>query len=149
MFSKNLEKIKVLEGNDMFPSIDPREFLLLDRAAKPSIGDVIVFENRLGMRIAHRLIYRLGEYYFAKGDNCPCFDLPIRERDIVGVVIGKSKEAERNRLGELFLGVFLVYYLACSRLFDSKKKGKFITLRIVSMLYPYIPLSKKDNEKNK
>lgn len=139
MSSKNLERLKVMEGNDMFPSIDPGEFLLLDRTAKPEIGGVIIFENRFGIKIAHRLLYKVSGYCFTKGDNCACFDFPVAKKDILGVVVGKRTNAKKNGLGELLLDLFLRYYLAYSRFFDIKKKRKSIILAMISRLYPRIP----------
>src|SRR4030095_9688709 len=137
MSLKGLERLKVVDGNDMYPSIDPKEHLLLDRTAKPSIGDVVLFENRLGVKIAHRLLFSFGGYYFTKGDNCPVFNHPCYRDRVIGVVMGKKREMSFNIAGSIMLSIFLAYFLAYDSLFDARKKKDFITLRMVSKLYPY------------
>lgn len=139
MSLKNLEKVKVIYGNDMYPSIDPDETLLLDRKAKPEIGDVILFENRFGMKIPHRLIYKVAGYYFTKGDNCRRFNFPFRKERIIGVIVGKKVPVIKNRLGELILALFLPYFIIYSMLFDIKKKRCFILILLASEFYPCLP----------
>jgi phage repressor protein C with HTH and peptisase S24 domain len=60
---RHLERLRIIKGDDMFPSICPGEILLLDRSAEPKAGDVVLFTNRFGMRIGHRLIYVAGKYH--------------------------------------------------------------------------------------
>jgi signal peptidase I len=74
----NLEKLRIIRGNDMHPAISPSEYLLMDRSAPPKPGDVVVFENKFGCRVAHRLIHEIAGFYFTKGDNCPLFNFPFR-----------------------------------------------------------------------
>ena len=139
MSLKNLEKVNVLYGNDMYPSIDPKEKLLLDRNARPEIGDVVLFENRFGMKIPHRLIHEFAGYYFTRGDNCRWFNFPCRKKDVLGVIVGKKTPVIRSRMGELVLAAFLPYYILYCRLFDIKKKKWFILIRLASKFYPYLP----------
>lgn len=132
MSSNKIEKLKILEGNDMFPSIRSNEFLLLDKEAVPKIGDVILIENRYGMKIAHRLIHRFGGYYFTRGDNCPVFNFPSRKDKVLGVIVSKYKKVEKNPLLGLFLGLFLAYFIFYNLFFDIKKKKEFLMLKIIS-----------------
>ena len=140
MSLKNLEKVKILYGNDMQPSIKPNEMLLLDKSAKPMIGDVILFENKFGVKIAHRLIHKFAGYYFTKGDNCPDMNFPFTKDKIIGVVVGKSEKIERKIIAEMLLVPFIVQFMIYSKFFDLKKKRVFILLTEASKKYPYIEL---------
>jgi len=139
MPSKNLEKLKIMYGNDMYPSIDPKEQLLLDRKLTPGIGDVILFRNRFGMSIAHRLLHKFAGYYFTKGDNCPFFNFPFKEDMILGVVVGKKMPVIRNMAGEISLALFLPYFMLYSRIFDIRRKKAFLPLKFASLFYPHLP----------
>ncbi|MBN1169649.1 S24/S26 family peptidase [Candidatus Micrarchaeota archaeon] len=145
MSLKNLEKVKVLYGNDMQPSIDPKETLLVDRTVEPKIGDVILFENRYGMRIAHRLLHKCAGYYFTKGDNCRFFNFPFKKDKVLGVVVGKEMPVIKNRVGEFFILLFLPYFILYSKAFDLKKKKHFFLLKAASIFYPYLPTVERMN----
>lgn len=140
MSLKNLEKVKVLYGNDMQPGIRPNEMLLLDKSAEPRIGDVILFENKFGVKIAHRLIHEFAGYYFTRGDNCPVLNFPFRKDRIIGVIVGKSKKIQRKPVAELLLIPFIPQFIIYSRFFDLKKKKYFLLLTKASKYYPYIEL---------
>jgi hypothetical protein len=134
----DLQKLKIMWGNDMYPSIDPREQLLLDTKADPEIGDVVLFENRYGIRIPHRLLFRFMGYYFTRGDNCAIINFPFRGDKLLGVIHGKRIPVHRNPLGEPILALLLPYYELYSRLFDMKRKKHFILLTLASRFYPHI-----------
>ncbi len=134
----SLQKVKVLYGNDMQPCIMPNEILLLDKSADPRIGDVVLFENKFGIKIAHRLIHEFAGYYFTRGDNCPIFNFPIRKEKILGVIAGKSRKIQRKRIAELILMAFVPQFIIYSRLFDLKKKRYFFLLNKASGYYHYI-----------
>jgi hypothetical protein len=138
MSLKNLEKLRIVEGNDMSPSIDPRELLLLDKEAAPEIGDVVLFENRFGVRIAHRLIHRIGGYCFAKGDNCPLFDFPFKKERLLGVVVGKRKRVEKKFLADILLALFLPQFIIYSKVFGLKNRKYFRVLSFASRYYPLV-----------
>lgn len=144
MSSGNLQRLKIMWGNDMYPCIEPRETLYLDAAAKPDVGDVVLFESRYGMRILHRLLFEFCGYYFTRGDNCPVFNFPFRKDKLLGVVPGKGMKVHRNPVGDLLLVLFLPYFEAYRRLFDLKKKRHFILLGIASGFYPHIPAPMPD-----
>jgi hypothetical protein len=127
-----------MRGNDMYPSIDPKETILLARTVKPKIGDVVLFENRFGIRIPHRLLYEFQGYYFTKGDNCRVFNFPFREDKMIGTILGKRIPVYKNPAGDLLLILFLPYYLVYSKLFDIKRKKRFILLSLASRFYPHI-----------
>ncbi len=133
-----LERLKVVAGDDMRPSIRPDEALLLDRSARPAMGDAVAFRNKFGLVVVHRLRYAAGGYYFTKGDNCPLFDFPFREEDLLGVVVGKGRDPQRSAAGELLLSLFLVQFAAYSVLFDLRKKKYFLLLSAASRHYPQV-----------
>jgi hypothetical protein len=138
---RNMEKLRVLEGDDMSPSIDPSEILLLDKGSVPRIGDVVLFENRFKKRIAHRLIHRFGGFCFTKGDNCPLFDFPFRKGMILGVVVGKRRTVEKKIVADILLSVFLPQFILHSALFGLEGKKYFLLLSMASKQYPQV---KKD-----
>jgi hypothetical protein len=142
MSLKNLQKLRIIEGDDMSPSIDPSEILLLDKGAAPKMGDVVLFKNRFGRRIAHRLLHRFGGYCFTKGDNCPLFDFPFNDDKLLGVVVGKKKPAEKKILAGILLSVFLPQFILHSRLFGLENKRYFLLLSIASRSYPPIEVKK-------
>ena len=116
----------------MFPAIYPGELLLLNRGAEPVPGDVILFSNRFGLKIAHRLYHSSAGYYLARGDNCAIFDIPCRKTDIHGIIIGKFSSAECGFLLRSFLNLFLLYYMPYRLVKDTKKKKNFLFLDIIS-----------------
>ena len=134
MSLKHLEKLRVIGGDDMFPVIYPEENLLMDKSAEPKQGDVVLFANRYGVKIAHRLIHSFLGYYFTRGDNCPIFNFPCRRKDILGVVVGKCASVKCGFSLRFFLNLFLFYYIAYSSLFDVKKKKVFLSLDIISRI---------------
>jgi hypothetical protein len=140
MSLNHLKKLKIVEGDDMSPAIDPKKYLLLDEKAKPCAGDVAVFINRFGVKIAHRIIYSFGDYFFLRGDNCNYFDFPCEKNKILGVAIGKHKDVKTNPVANFLLILFLLYYKAYKRLFDIKNKKHFLLLNMISKLYN--PVSK-------
>jgi hypothetical protein len=139
---RNLEKLRIVGGDDMSPSINPKESLLLDKEAAPELGDVVLFENRFGKKIAHRLLHRFGGYCFTKGDNCPRFDFPFPEDKLLGVVVGKTRSAEKKLLAGILLAVFLPQFIIHSRLFGLKNKKFFLLLSMASRHYPHIEVKK-------
>jgi hypothetical protein len=132
MSLKNLERLRILEGSDMFPCILPTETLLLDKKAEIKIGDVVLFENRFGLKIAHRLIHKFGNYYFTRGDNCPYLNMPRHKKDIFGKVLRKHRKVKQNKLMNIFLDLFLAYYTFYKSLFDIKKKKHFFLLKLIT-----------------
>jgi len=135
---KNLEKLEILEGNDMFPNILPHEKLLLDKTTKPRIGDVVLFKNRYGIKIPHRLIHCFMGYYFTRGDNCNYFNFPAYKKSILGVVVGKFKKIKQNKLMSICLDLFIIYYDLYRSLFDIKKKRHFLFLKLITKFF--VPL---------
>ncbi len=121
----------------MHPSIDPKERLYLDSGAEPEIGDVVLFENRYGIRIAHRLMYKCAGYYFTRGDNCPVIGFPFRKDKLLGVIVGKGRMVPRKPAAELLLALFLPQFIIYSRLIDIRKKKYFLLLTMASRYYPY------------
>jgi hypothetical protein len=142
MSSRNLQELKVKGGNDMHPSIDPKETLYLDPGAKPEIGDVVLFENKFGIRIAHRLMYKCAGYYFTRGDNCPVIGMPFRKDKLLGVVDGKRGAVPKRIAAELLLTLFLPQFIMYSKLFDIRKKRYFLLLTMASRYYPYTTYTK-------
>jgi len=119
----------------MFPAIYPGEMLLLDRGAEPAPGDVILFQNRFGLNIAHRLYHSTGGWYFTRGDNCAIFNFPCRRKDISGIIVGKSGAVESGVLLRSFLNLFLLYYIPYTLVKDTKKKRNFLLLDIISRCF--------------
>jgi hypothetical protein len=105
-----LAKLKIAAGDDMLPSIDPNEYLLLDEDVQPQAGDVILFENRFGLLIAHRLLYITRNYCFTKGDNCIVFNYPEKRTSIKGVIVGKSNPVYIPLHLKIVLRIFLCYF---------------------------------------
>jgi len=132
----NLQKLRIMWGNDMYPSIDPKEHLYLDTKAKPEVGDVVLFENRYGIRIPHRLIFEFLGYYFTKGDNCRMFNFPVRRDKVIGVIAGKRVPVARNPFGDVLLALFLPYFEAYSRRYGLMNKKYFLLLDFASRCYP-------------
>ncbi|MDD5068730.1 MAG: S24/S26 family peptidase [Candidatus Pacebacteria bacterium] len=124
----------------MFPSITPQEELWLQTLAVPKIGDVIVFENRLGMKIAHRLVHRVGNYYFTRGDTCKIINFPCRKEKILGVVEGKNRNIRVSLFLKLGLDIFLLNYLIYETLRDVRRKNHFLLLTLVSRYLAPPPL---------
>lgn len=133
----SLEKLRIVQGNDMHPCIRPDEYLLMDRSANPSRGDVVVFENKFGYKVAHRLIHEFAGYYFTKGDNCPLFNFPIPKGKLLGVVVGKRRPVPRRMEAEVLLALFLPQFILYSRLLDIRKKKYFLILSAASRYYPH------------
>ncbi|MFC2162702.1 nucleotidyltransferase family protein [Candidatus Altiarchaeota archaeon] len=128
---ENLQKLEVEVGNDMFPCILPDEKLLLEKDAKPRVGDVIVFTNRMGLPIAHRLIHeRLGLYY-TRGDNCPFLNLPCTRSEIRGVVQGKHREVGSSRAASTALDMHSIYF----RLSGFMKRSRCLPLDMISRFF--------------
>ncbi len=117
----------------MYPSIQPQESLLLDTDAVATIGDVIVFENRFGVKIAHRLVHTFAGYYFTRGDNCRIINFPCKTKSVFGVVMGKKRDDTYHFLLKLALDVFLFQYLLYSVFFDTRKKRGFLLLKAASV----------------
>jgi signal peptidase I len=138
---ENLEKLRVVGGDDMSPRINPKEFLLLDKKSAPQLGDVVVFENKFGYRIAHRLLHRFGGYYFMKGDRCTRFNFPVRKDKIFGVVVGKRRPVKKNMFAGLLLALFLPQFVLYSKLYDLRKKKYFLLLSMASKYYPPLEVS--------
>ena len=132
---RHLEKLRIIEGDDMFPSIYPEEMLLLDRSCEPKKGDVVLFRNRFGIRIAHRLIFRVGQYCFTRGDNCPIINFPCKRSEIEGVIAGKYSDVENSFCSIILLWLFLQYYLLYKIIFDVKKKKQFLLLDFISRYF--------------
>lgn len=138
MSLNQLEKIRIIKGNDMSPAIDPKEYLLLDKKITPKPGDILVFTNRFGLKIAHRMIYSFRNYFFLRGDNCPCFDFPCNKKFVLGVVNKKYRKIKCNFFAKILLVLFLFYYIIYSKFFNIKKKKKFLILKIISKFVPPI-----------
>lgn len=106
----------VMGGDDMMPSIGPRDSLKVARADPSSIGlgDVIVFKRYVP--IAHRVVGRLnafGRWYFlTKGDRCPFVDSPVSEGMLLGVVEGKSAPTKVGTKTEAAFSFILLWFLA-------------------------------------
>ena len=134
---KGFEVLYIAGGDDMSPSISPHEKLLLEKVSSPSVvnlGDVIVFKR--GILIAHRVlgIIRVGTKYFflTRGDRCPYLDLPVSEQNIVGRIVGKSRQIFPLFRRSVALRVLLLAYLGDS-FFSGRFRSYFLLLlRVVS-----------------
>ncbi len=136
--STQFGKCEIVAGNDMFPSIMPHEKLLLDRTSNPKQGDVIVFNNRFNIPIAHRVIHKCGNYYFTRGDNCPCLNHPCHKNSVLGVIQGKNKKIKISFFMKALLNLFLPYFCIYSIFNNLQKKKNFLYLELVTRFF--IPL---------
>ncbi len=146
------QKLNIKEGNDMFPSILPDEKLLLDKGAKPQIGDVILIKNSLNLLVAHRLVHKFIGYYLTRGDNCRSINLPIRKKDILGVVVGKKQEIRKTPIMNTLLDLFLIQYLLTKPFREKELKKSKILFILAGCFWPVETIyfnHKRKNELNK
>lgn len=137
MSSTNLQELKVVHGNDMSPCIDPAEPLFLDSDAEPKVGDVVLFKNKFGVRIAHRLLFKFAGFYFTRGDNCPVINFPFRKDSLLGVIVGKGRAVRRSMAAEILLALLVPQFIIYSSIFDIRKKRYFLLQTLASRHYPY------------
>lgn len=82
-------KVKfTVSGSSMLPWIvDNRDQVLVDGLHDDlKVGDIILFRNRDGEYILHRIYKKEKGYYLTIGDSCYINDGKIFYRDIIGVV---------------------------------------------------------------
>lgn len=70
----------------MLPTFREGERVVIDTQASPKVGDVIVFADRYGNLVVHRLVWKRPGSIRCIGDNRVTFDDPVRPTAVVGVV---------------------------------------------------------------
>ncbi len=85
---KNNKEGMVVFGSSMYPVLKPGDIIIIEKAGNEKIckGQVIVFKNKEGKFIIHRVVQISGSTIITAGDNVKEFDSPIHINDVVGIV---------------------------------------------------------------
>jgi signal peptidase len=76
-------------GTSMLPSVWPGDILTVRRQCVAALlsGRIILCYRNHGF-VAHRLVRKLGAGVITRGDTLPCNDLPFRDDEVLGEVVG-------------------------------------------------------------
>lgn len=104
-------------GNSMSPIINPGDTLYVSTIDfnKVKIGDIVVFYEN-GKCISHRLLFRLKNKMFVKGDNVAFFDNSVSIQNYIGVVKQIKGKYGTYRQDTLRANLISSYYLLYSLL---------------------------------
>jgi len=85
-------------GSSMLPSIRPGDMVTIERRTLNEVrrGDVALFTHD-GRLFAHRVISREGTRLVTQGDSIPSADAPVSAADLLGVVVGVSRNGQAVR----------------------------------------------------
>ena len=82
-------------GDSMYPTIRPRDLLLIEAVKAPlKVGDVPLYKRDNGQYVLHRIYKIKRGTYTMKGDNRICIEKGIADRHIIGVLTGVIREGE-------------------------------------------------------
>jgi len=126
-------KLKILEGEDMSPTLEKGETINIKKVAVKEIkaGDIIVFKRYV--LIAHRVICSLrfgAGFFLTKGDKCLNVDSPISYNNVLGQVVGKSIPKKTKKRNKILFSVLLSSYLICLPFLNKKVIRKMYKLHI-------------------
>jgi len=82
-------------GDSMFPTIRPRDLLMIEAVSKPlKVGDVPLYKRDNGQYVLHRIYKKRRGKYTMKGDNRTFIEKGITDRHIIGVLTGIIRGGE-------------------------------------------------------
>jgi signal peptidase I len=93
------EKIYSMVGISMVPTLVEPMILETEPADYYNPGDVVVFIDRNGKTIVHRIVKRVGSVVTTRGDNNLLDDEPIVRQNILGKVVAAYRGEKRYRVG--------------------------------------------------
>lgn len=104
-----LVRIRVT-GRSMLPWLRDGEVVTLRRMARGTgrLGDLLLFRNRSGSMVLHRVVGRKGiidgsRRYLLKGDSLARPDDPVHDEQIIGKVVAVSRRSRRGAVSEVTL----------------------------------------------
>lgn len=95
---KNIEITLTINGTSMLPRYSSGEKVCIRKAEKYILGDIIAFKYESDGIILHRIVKKIGNYIYCKGDNSFRLEI-IKKDDIIGKVI--EKKYMKQRLGKI------------------------------------------------
>ena len=82
-------------GDSMYPTIQPRDLLVIEAVAEPlQVGDVPLYKRDNGQYVLHRIYKKRRGRYVMKGDNRTCIEKGITDRHIIGVLTGVIRDGK-------------------------------------------------------
>lgn len=72
----------------MRPIIEHGFVVLLEKTSEVQVGDIAVYEDKLGHEIIHRVIGEDGDCWIFRGDANLCADLPVPKENVTWRVVG-------------------------------------------------------------
>ena len=90
-----------IAGISMYPTLQKGETCYCRKRDQYHVGDIVLFVDANGEKMAHRIIAIRGDKYITKGDNWYHADEPCKREDIIGEIIvseiNKEKVARLSR----------------------------------------------------
>ncbi len=86
-------------GLSMLPAIWPGDVLTVRSLSSEQLhpGQILLY-RRYGKLTAHRIIHVAGDHLVTRGDCIPAFDPPVQASEIVGRVVGISRNGRAIKL---------------------------------------------------
>jgi len=77
----------LVKGGIMQPTIESNQVFKMNKTKDVKVGDIVVFKQKKGARVIHRVVKVNGGKVITKGDNKISCDRPFLSKDILGKVI--------------------------------------------------------------
>lgn len=82
-------------GDSMFPFIQPRDLLVIQKLNRPPEKyDVPLYTRESGQYVLHRIVKINGDEYYLRGDNRVFTERGIYDRHIIGVLTDIIRDGE-------------------------------------------------------
>ena len=82
-------------GDSMFPTIQPRDLLVIEAVKEPlKVGDVPLYKRDNGQYVLHRIVKKSRGKYITKGDNRTFVEKGIADRHMIGVLTGVIRDGK-------------------------------------------------------
>ncbi len=107
-------------GDSMFPTIQPRDLLVIEAVRKPlKVNDVPLYKRDSGQYVLHRIVGIKNGKYMMKGDNRTFIEKGITDRHIIGVLTsiirnGKTFPVETPKEHTARIAKDLIYLVSCA-----------------------------------
>ena len=81
-------EVLIVKSNSMSPIFRKNDIIIIQEQNEYKVGDIITYETKTGELVTHRIIEKIENVFYTKGDNNNAKDeKEVNKNDIIGKVI--------------------------------------------------------------